>query len=154
MSYRTVEIGLPFYNTIDEQLCNKPYFNTYLKNWLCPIDRLPPFQFYGYQESGGITTFDLINKDTGATTSYLTYFTTNAVVENVGDINKYYLHYGNVEVSLTQGRYYFYAANNEGEKWYSEVFTVCDSLVSNSDKLKISDTDYLLISSTDKLLIS
>jgi len=125
MSYSTdvIETGLPFFDDTNKQGRNKPYFTAYLSDWICPIDRLPPFQFAVSIDDATITSFNLINVDTGATTDYLTHFLASATNEN-SDITKWWIYDGDIAVTLTTGRYYFYAQTTDGYEKYSEVFTV------------------------------
>ena len=151
MTYKVVEIGLPFYDVIEKQLNKKVYFNSHLTDWLTKENRLPPFQFYN-TDSSGIGDFDLVNFETGASISLLTYFNTN-VAENVVDGKYYYTHVGRVDIALSVGRFYLYARNvSRSMEWWSEVFTVCEGS-ENTDRLLISNTDYLLLDGTDRLLI-
>lgn len=122
-----LEIGLPFFNNIDKQGRYTPYFNTFCKEWICPKNRFLPFQLAHNSIYSDIDTFEIINIDTGNTTSYFTaYFEPNVDVETVGSI-RYYSNPGDVEIGyvIATGRYYFHAANNEFD-WYSEVFTITD----------------------------
>lgn len=129
MSYSDLEIGLPFFDDINKQCRNKPYFTSYLSEWVSRKDRFPSFQFFVPVDDLTITDFDLINVDTGATTSYLTHFLAEATSYS-GDIRKWWLYDGDtVALSVTpaNGRYYFYVKSTDGVEKYSEVFTITDS---------------------------
>lgn len=152
MGYRTIEIGLPFYDDINKQTRNKTYFNTFITEWICENNRLPPFQIGDSEGSPAISAFNLVNEQTGATTDLLAHFNANTVEVEAFDYEKYYIYYGTVDISLSSGRYYLYATNGDRE-WFSEVFVVKNITV-GGDKLLINSVDYLLINATDNLLIS
>lgn len=123
MSYNVLEIGLPFFDDINKQCRNKPYFTSYLAEWISIKDRFPSFQFFVPIDDLTITDFDLINVDTGVATSYLTHFLAEATSHN-GDIRKWWLYDGDTALSVTpaNGRYYFYVKSTDGIEKYSEVF--------------------------------
>jgi len=124
----TIETGLPFYDSISKQTREMPYFNAYLKEWICPKNRFPSFQFMSLEKADDIIVFNLVNVDTDVETDYITYFGLN-VTKEVIDITTRWLHLGTATVSpsLDIGRYYFYVKTNfygEDMEWWSEVFTV------------------------------
>jgi len=151
---REIETGLPFFDNINKQGRFKPYFNAYLKEWLTPSNRLPPFQFMGQVDNLPMIEFKLINIGTGAIADYLTYFNTNVTVVSL-DITNRYLHLGNIDVPvIDEGRYYLYAKttlDGNDVEWWSDVFTIC-GITGEIGYLKVSETDYLLIASGDKLI--
>ena len=123
---RALNAGLPFFDNIDKQGRYAPYFNSNIRDWICPKNRLPAFQFATYQDDNQIDEFDLINADTGATVDYLTWFNTG---DNVDVVDReiygyYFIHGGNIAVTLTTGRYYLYAKSSEDRERWSEVFVV------------------------------
>ena len=124
MSFKTVEIGLPFYDSTEKQGKQKPYFGTYLTDWKCPIDQLPSFQFYR-DDSNVVTSVLLINADSGGTVLNLTtYFdSTKTVVGYNGAF--YYLYESQTGAATVSGRYYIEASSST-RTWYSEIFVVCD----------------------------
>jgi len=124
MSYRESEIGLIFYTDINRQSRYKPYFNTYSGGWIFPTNKLPYFQFYGYEAATGLTNLDVINIDTGASVSVLATFNTYGDVTNVRDIDKCYSYDSDQVISLAEGRYYIYAKDDLDYEWWSEVFQV------------------------------
>ncbi len=126
MSMRTVETGLPFFDDINKQARNKPYFNAYLKEWICPKNRLLPFQFAVLVDDATITDFLLHSADTdGVVDNLLTHFLDNAT-SVARDVTKYWIYNGTFSISLTAGRYYLYAKSTDGEEKWSEVFTVTE----------------------------
>jgi len=154
--FRTIEIGLPFFDNINKQMRYSPYFNSHIKDWLSADNRFLPFQICLDTSSSGLVSFDLINSITGATTDYLTYFganTTQTDLDPTGTHNYYITHLGLADVVVSGGRYYFYAVGVNGRKWWSEEFTMCGDITTDTDYLLISKDDYLLISATDKLII-
>ncbi len=152
--FRTIEIGLPFFDNINKQIVNKPYYNSSIKKWLSPQHRLPNFQFAITEaDTPTVTTFNLVNLNTGVSTSYLTYFSANVIVVDRDLDGYYFTHMGLEDVTVDEGDYYFYAENADGIKWWSEVFTMCGRVAETTDYLLISKDDYLLIGGTDKLII-
>ncbi len=144
--------GLPFFDSIDKQVSKQPYFNAYIANWISADNRFLPFQIVD-DSIAGLSQFDLVNSVTGASTSFLTYFNSNVLVTLV-DGDYYYTHQGLVDVSVSGGRYYFYAKNASSSKeWWSEEFVMCGEIEETTDYLLISKTDYLLIGGTDRLII-
>ena len=120
-----IEAGLLLFDDINKQARNKPYYNANLKEWICPTNRYLPFQFRNLIVSNTITSFDIINVDTGVTTDKLVYFDANTTrVFRIGWA--YYSHLGDVSVVTAPGRYYFYIQDAGGYEWWSEVFTVTD----------------------------
>jgi hypothetical protein len=147
-----VNIGLPFFDNIGKQVRNKPFFNGYLADWKGAANRFLPFQIVE-SLGAGMSQFDLVNTETGVSVSYLTYFNSKVLVSLV-DGEYYYTHLGLVDVSVADGRYYFYAKNaSSSREWWSEEFVMCDGIEEENSFLLISKTDYLLIGGTDRLYI-
>jgi len=146
-----VNIGLPFFDNIGKQVSKKPFFDTYLMDWKGSANRILPFQI-NVGVTSGMTSFDLINSNTGTTTDYLAYFTANTLLTEV-ESEYYYTHLSLVDVSITNGRYYFHAVGAGGGEWWSEEFVMCDGIEEISSYLLIDDADYLLIGATDRLYI-
>jgi hypothetical protein len=121
---RTSNAGLPFFDDINKQGRFSPYFNSYIKGWICPKNRLPAFQFFTYQDDNRIDEFDLINVDTGATVDYITWFNTNVDVVDREIYGYYFINDGTAATTLTTGRYYLYAKSSEDRERWSEVFVV------------------------------
>ena len=160
---RTIEIGLPFFDSINKQSRNKTYFAGYLRDWLVASDRFPPFQFMGQVDSDPMQVFNLVNVETGTATDYLDYFNANVTIVDI-DISNRYLHLGNGTIKDTanpslpaNGRYYFYAKTQiDGAdiEWWSEVFLICSDMASGEvEYLKISESDYLLTDSGSSKII-
>ena len=153
--FRTIETGVPFFDNINNQTRNKPYYNSSIKEWLTEYNRFPSFQF-AIPSGVAITmvSFDLMDADTDTVVSdQMSYFLSNAILTDRGDDGKYYTHMGKSDVVIDEGRYYFYAENITGIKWWSEVFVMCGNITATTDFLLISNSDYLLIGGTDKLII-
>ena len=147
-----LDIGLPFFDDINKQVSKQGYFNTHLIDWRSADNRFLPFQIED-SLGAGLSQFDLVNTETGASVSYLTYFNSNVVVTLV-DGEYYYTHQGLIDVSVTNGRYYFYAKNaSSSREWWSEEFVMCGNITEEINYLLISTDDYLLIGGTDRLLI-
>ena len=146
-----VNIGLPFFDSINKQVRMKPFFMGYLAQWKGSANRILPFQL-NVGATSGIVSFDLINSVTGTTTDYLAYFTANTLLTEV-DLEYYYTHLSLVDVTVTNGRYYFHAIGAGGGEWWSEEFVMCDGVEEESAYLLIDDADYLLIGTTDRLYI-
>lgn len=152
IEFRTIEIGLPFFDNIDKQASKSPYYNSHIKEWLSANNRFLPFQISLGSSSSGILTFNLVNSITGSVTDYKAYFIANTIVDLV-DGEYVYSHLGLTDVTVSNGRYYFYAVSVSGRKWWSEEFVMCSNLTEETDYLLISPNDYLLIDGTDKLII-
>jgi len=151
MSFKIIEIGLPFFDDINKQVSKKSYFNSYIMDWKSAGNRFLPFQFNAGVTSG-IVSFDLVNSETGTTVDYLSHFTTNMISTEIeGDY--YYTYLGLVDVSVATGRYYFHVVGAGGREWWSEEFVMCGDIEEEYEYLLISTTDYLLLDSTDKLKI-
>ena len=150
--FRTIETGLPFFDNINKQVSKSPYHNSHIKDWLSADNRFLPFQISLGSSASGILTFNLVNSITGAITDYKAYFIANTTVELV-DGEYIYSHLGLTDVTVSGGRYYFYAVSVAGRKWWSEEFVMCGDITKDTDYLLISVSDYLLIGGTDKLII-
>ena len=151
MSFDVIDSGLPFFDDINKQLRNKPFFNSHMVEWRSASNRILPFQLNTGSVSG-MGTFSLINSISGVTVDYLAYFTANTTVALV-DGEYIYSHLGLNDVVIASGRYYFYGLATGGREFWSEEFLVCSGVTETVDYLLISKTDYLLISGTDKLII-
>ena len=151
--FNAVEAGLPFFDNINKQVRNKPYYSASLRNWLAPSNRFPSFQFrLTNLDIATLVTFDLINVDTGVSTSYLTHFNTYLDVTDTGDYT-YFTYMGLEDVTVSEGKYYFYVEAVDGEEWWSEVFTICGDISVETDYLLLGSGDYLLLDGSDKLKI-
>jgi hypothetical protein len=149
-----IETGLPFFDNINKQVSKQTYFKAYFSDWLSASNRLPPFQFMD-SSGAGMITFSLINSDTLVETDLLSYFSSNVVLTTIDLSNSIYnwSHLGVADVSISNGRYYFYAKSISGYEYWSEEFVVCGNVEESNDYLLISNSDYLLIGATDKLKI-
>ena len=150
--FRTIEIGLPFFDNINKQVSKSPYYNSHIKDWLSADNRFLPFQISLGSSASGILTFNLVNSITGAITDYKAYFIANTT-EKLVNGEYIYSHLGLKDVVVSGGRYYFYAVSVAGRKWWSEEFVMCGDITKDTDYLLISVSDYLLIGGTDKLII-
>lgn len=147
-----LDIGLPFFDDINKQVSKHEYFNNHIVDWKGAKNRFLPFQITDTL-GAGLSQFDLVNSETGSSVSYLSYFNANVITTLVDGVY-YYTHQGLVDVSVGNGRYYFYAKNASSSKeWWSEEFVMCDGINEEDDYLLISTDDYLLIGGTDRLLI-
>jgi len=128
MSYKTVEIGLPFFDDINKQVRFKPYYNSDVKEWICSNINLPAFQFLAWEESTELTILELTNIDTGGVTSYLSHFNTYGGSTGFGVQEIVYYYGGTTTLSpvLPDGKYYLYAKDDLEQEWWSEVFVVRD----------------------------
>jgi len=123
---RTLNAGLPFYDSINKQARYSPYFNSYIKAWICAKNRLPAFQF-NIPEGNTATmdTFDLIDIDKDTSTDLTAYFIANVSTIDRDVYGYWFTHLGNIASTLKNGRYYFHAiTDSEGLERFSEVFTV------------------------------
>ena len=166
MEFTDVEIGLPIYRALDQQLRYRPYFNSHIIGWYSPINRLPSFQFYraiktGYpiDTTNGSAEFTLVNSVSGAETDLLSYFEDAHVVTDY-TFSQYFKFTGDTPKSgLSEGRYYLRISDGI-DTWYSEEFFLCnnDGIVEvtppTGEFLLHSSTEYILINGTDKILIN
>ena len=162
----TVEIGLPIYDDINKQLRYKLYFQSHIRAWYTPVDRLPAFQFYRpidasnpIDSTNGSAEFVLVNSRTLVESDLLAYFTSAQVVTTY-DLSEYYKYNAALVINgLSEGRYYLRIGDGI-YTWYSEEFELCDIdgisdvAPSTGDYLLINATEYLLINATDKLYIN
>lgn len=152
--FREIEIGLPFFDNINKQIRNKPYYNSSIREWLTASNRFPNFQISISEASiPTMSVFSLINADTGDTSDQLVYFNANVINIDRDVLGYYWTHMGLTDVVVDEGRYYFYAKNADDIEWWSEVFVMCGNITKSTDYLLLDNTDYLLIGSTDKLII-
>lgn len=124
------EAGLPLFDDINKQTRNKPYYNANFKEWICPVNRYPSFQFNA--TSAAIYASNLVNIDTGVEVSIKTHLDANYVVTIWRDGIIYnHTYSGDVEVSpvTASGRYYIYIKDDNDYEWWSEVFTITNVTV-------------------------
>lgn len=152
--FREIEIGLPFFDNINKQIRNKPYYNSSIKQWLSAFNRFPDFQISISEASiPTMSVFSLINVDTGVVSDQLVYFNANVINIDRDVLGYYWTHMGLTDVTVDEGRYYFYAKNADDIEWWSEVFVMCGNITKSIDYLLLDETDYLLIGGTDRLII-
>jgi|18_taG_2_1085343.scaffolds.fasta_scaffold14426_3 hypothetical protein len=152
MSFKFIDIGLPFFDDINKQVKNQTYFASHSVSWISSDNRFLPFQVNSAGVSG-MATFELVNSVTATTTNFLAHFNANTI-ETLVDGEYIYTYYGNVDVVVANGRYYFHAVSTGGREWWSEEFVMRGDITESDDFLLISKDDYLLIGGTDKLIIN
>ncbi len=152
MSFKFIDIGLPFYDDINKQVRYNPAFVSHSVSWRSSENRFLPFQL-NTGSASGMDTFELVSSVTLATTDFLAYFNANTTV-NLISSEYIYSHLGNTDVVVANGRYYFHAIATGGREYWSEEFVMCSGITESDDFLLISHSDYLLIGGTDRLIIN
>lgn len=133
---------LPFYSDKKYQDRYKYYGFGYVFPLICPSDKLLPFQIITpiYVSPTVVKTIVKVNEDGTETESAITF---TASETTITDYAIYHYNGGTLGTPLTEGRYYL-KITIEGVTYYSEVFTVVGSDMSNYLKLEWWDTDTML----------
>lgn len=134
---------LPFYSDKKYQDRYKYYGFGYVFPLICPSDKLLPFQIITpiYVSPTVVKTIVKVNEDGTETESAITFTASGTTITS----NYAIFHYNGdtLGTQLTEGRYYL-KITIEGVTYYSEVFTVVGSDMSNYLKLEWWDTDTML----------
>lgn len=124
--------GLPFYEDIREQEHRKLYAHGAVPLWPTVINFIPAFQKTRSKNGLSITTLNLIDFKTGATTDILAEVLATGLYVSEPDLKNYDLiiYPGTIRIPLadfSKGGYYLEMSDGV-TTWYSEVFTMMDNL--------------------------